>query len=545
MTDIVYTTQLLINSAIDGEDVVSLYRRVQRRLWEWLEEEFPPFNDENRVLNEIPFNQFSTERSWSVSSSDGNNLSGRYLETDKIMTQGIQIVQRQPSAWVPHQSDNTLVTDVCIEAPKIIHPMIKGVCFSCKVAIQCQPFAGFFPRRKLSLVAPRVVKDILEMEGCLIEFHPFGRGVFTDACKYIVSSAPNLVSSEVDESVFLSMLEDVHRPVCLVVFMGDGHRQLREAKYIAEVAASKAMVCVLRKSKRLVLELERIVVGMDAKKDFSKGRCRVFFPFGPEQYSNKEFANPNYRIPFVQVKRFRYQLLVGLLRYFDMKQPWRRDKRDVHLTELEWMQNRAYEQKEQEAEYNKNEAKTNKDILSSLLEKRKEEREQYDCDRKYLMDAATELESQKNAALNENKKLFEENKQLKMGQKGVDEISLAVGSLFPGEVKEHLLETISDAIKMLGCNRERRLQILKELLQKNGTPRELHRRREIIKHVFKGSNGLSDGDFKEFEKIGVVLVSANKHYKVRFGTLSDTISKTPSDKRACKNQITQMNNKFF
>lgn len=545
MTDTVYTTQLLINSAIDGEDVASLYRRVQRRLWNWLEEEFPPLNDENRVLDEIPFDQFSSERSWSVSSSDGNNLSGRYLETDKIMTQGIQIVQRQPSAWVPDQSDNTLVTDVCIEAPKIIHPMIKGVCFSCKVAIQCQPFAGFFPRRKLSLVAPRVVKDILEMEGCRIEFHPFGRGVFTDACKYLVSSAPKLISSEVGESVFLSMLEDVHRPVCLVVFMGDGHRQLREAKYIAEVAASKAMVCVLRKSKRLVLELERIVVGMDAQKDFSKGRCRVFFPFGPEQYSNKEFANPNYRIPFVRVKRFRHQLLMGLLRYFDMKQPWRRDKRDVHLTELEWMQNRAFKTKEKEVESSKKEAENNRGLLNSLLEKRKEEREVFENDRKYLMDAATELETQLRTAINENIKLAEENKKLKAGQKGVDEMNLSVGSLFPGEVKEHLLETLSDAIMTIGDRRERRRQILKELIMKNENPGELPRRRKIVERIFKGKSGLSDGDFKELERIGVVLVSANKHYKVRFGTLSDTISKTPSDKRACKNQITQMNNKFF
>lgn len=545
MTDTVYTTQLLINSAIEGEDIVSLYRRVQRRLWEWLEEEFPPVNDKNRVCNEIPLDQFSAKRSWSVSNSNGNNLSGRYLETDKIMTQGIQIVQRQPSAWVPDQSDNALVTDVCIEAPKIMHPMIKGVCFSCKVAIQCQPFAGFFPRHKLPLAAPRVVTDILEMEGCRIEFHPFGRGVFADVCRYHVSNVPKIVSSEAGENVFLSMLEDDHRPVCLVVFMGDGRRQIREAKYIAKIASSKAVVCVLQKSKRLVAEMERIVVGMDAKKDFAKGRCRVFFPFGPEQYSNMEFANPNYRIPLLRAKRFRHQLLMGLLRYFDMKQPWRRNKRDVHLTELELRQNRAYEQKEQEAENNKNEAKTNKDLLSSLLEKRKEERENFDRDRKYLMDVATELESQRNAALNENKKLSEEIRQLKMGQKGVDEISLAVDSMFPGEIKEHLLETISDAIKMLGSNRERRVQILKGLLLKNENPRELSRRREVVKHVFRGSNGLSDGDFKELEKIGVVLVAANKHYKVRFGTVSDTISKTPSDRRACKNQITQMNNKFF
>ena len=98
---------------------------------------------------------------------------------------------------------------------------------------------------------------------------------------------------------------------------------------------------------------------------------------------------------------------------------------------------------------------------------------------------------------------------------------------------------------MLGSNRERRAQILKEVLQKNDNPKELPRRREVVKHVFRGSNGLTDSDFKELEKIGVVLVSANKHYKVRFGRVSDTISKTPSDRRACKNQITQMNNKFF
>jgi hypothetical protein len=80
---------------------------------------------------------------------------------------------------------------------------------------------------------------------------------------------------------------------------------------------------------------------------------------------------------------------------------------------------------------------------------------------------------------------------------------------------------------------------------KSENPGELPRRRKIVERIFKGKSGLSDGDFKELERIGVVLVSANKHYKVRFGTLSDTISKTPSDKRACKNQITQMNNKFF
>jgi hypothetical protein len=284
---------------------------------------------------------------------------------------------------------------------------------------------------------------------------------------------------------------------------------------------------------------------MDAQKDFAKGRCRVFFPFGPEQYSNKEFANPNYRIPFVRVKRFRHQLLMGLLRYFDMKQPWRRDKRDVHLTELEWMQNRAFKTKEKEVESSKKEAENNRGLLNSLLEKRKEEREVFENDRKYLMDAATELETQLRTAINENIKLAEENKKLKAGQKGVDEMNLSVGSLFPGEVKEHLLETLSDAIMTIGDRRERRRQILKELIMKNENPGELPRRRKIVERIFKGKSGLSDGDFKELERIGVVLVSANKHYKVRFGTLSDTISKTPSDKRACKNQITQMNNKFF
>ncbi len=539
MTDTVYTTQLMITSAIGGEDIISLYRRVQRRLWYWLEEEFPPMDEDDSVHNAIPFDRFSTERSWRISCTEThNNSSGRYLETEKIMTQGIQIVQRQPSAWVPDQSDNTLVTDVCIEAPKIDNPMIKGVCFSCKVTIQCQPFAGFFPRRRLSLEAPRVVTDILEMEGCRVEFHPFGRGVFLDACKYQVSNVPKVVATEEGEKVFLSMLEDVHRPVCLVVFMGDGRRQMREAKYIAEIASSKTIVCVLRESEHLVSEMERIVVGMKAKKDFAAGRCRVFFPFSPEQYSNMEFANPNYRVPLFCVSRFRCQLLTGLLRYFDMKQPWRRDKRDVHLTELEWKQNSAFKTKEKEVE-------SNRDLLNSLLEKRKMEREQFEHDRKYLMDVATELESQKESALKENNRLGEEIKQLKSGLKGVDEISLAVGALFPGEVKEHLLETISDAIKVMADNRERRRQILKELIRKNGNPQELPRRRKVVERVFRGKNGLSDGDFKELERIGIVLISANKHYKVRFGTLSDTISKTPSDRRACKNQITQMNNKFF
>ncbi len=538
MTDEVYTTQLMITSTVEGEDVVSLYRRVQLRLWKWLEEEFPYKGDTGGILDIVPFDSFASRRSWSVRAPENDKISGRYLETEKIMTQGIQIMQAQPSVQVPDQSDNTLVTDVCVEAPKIDHPMINGVCFSCKVAILCQPFAGFFTRHELPLTAPRVVKDILGLDGCRIAFHPFGKGTFNDACKYDVSNVPLTVASEKDEDDFLSMLKDGHRPVCLVVFMGDGWRQMREANRIADVVSSKAIVCVLRESERLVSGMEQVVKGIDARRDFREGRCRVFFPFGPGLYSNMEFANPNYRVPRFFASRFRHQLLTGLLRYFDMNQPWRRDKRDVHLTELEWAQNRAFEKKEEEAE-------SNRDLMRTLLEKRKEEREQYERDRDYLMDAATEQEMKLGAAIKENERLVEENKRLKSGQKSADEISLAIKSEFPGEIKEHLLETISDAIQALGGKRDRRKQILRELLRKNDKPSELPRRREIVERIFKGSKGITDGDFSELARIGIVLVSSNKHYKVRFGTLSNTIPKTPSDWRAGQNQISQMINKFF
>ena len=118
---------------------------------------------------------------------------------------------------------------------------------------------------------------------------------------------------------------------------------------------------------------------------------------------------------------------------------------------------------------------------------------------------------------------------------------------FEGEIREHLLDTLSAAHSAAEASgRDRRARILEALLCTNPLSGELERRRARVKQIVKDAGStLDDAAIAELEQLGFRYISGNKHHKIEWAGIRFPLAKTPSDHRACLNSAAEINNRVF
>lgn len=118
---------------------------------------------------------------------------------------------------------------------------------------------------------------------------------------------------------------------------------------------------------------------------------------------------------------------------------------------------------------------------------------------------------------------------------------------FEGEIREHLLDTLSAAHSAAEASgRDRRARILEAILCTNPLSGELERRRTRVKQIVKDAGStLDDTAIAELEQLGFRYISGNKHHKIEWAGIRFPLAKTPSDHRACLNSAAEINNRVF
>ncbi len=118
---------------------------------------------------------------------------------------------------------------------------------------------------------------------------------------------------------------------------------------------------------------------------------------------------------------------------------------------------------------------------------------------------------------------------------------------FPGEVREHILAALSEAHEAAeSSERERRAEILGDVLSTNKTNGELERRRKELRQIIKDTGSFVDArTIVAMERLGFKYVLGNKHWKIDYTNVRIPMSKTPSDHRAALNTATDIANRCF
>lgn len=140
----------------------------------------------------------------------------------------------------------------------------------------------------------------------------------------------------------------------------------------------------------------------------------------------------------------------------------------------------------------------------------------------------------------ENRRLKEELEQLR----NAPVIHLAGSDeFFPGEAKDMVLAAVDEYLKKCGPELRRR-EILSAVLEKNEYLHVLEKRREELRSLLKGYDGLTPGLRKKLEELGFICTETGRHYKLRYYGDSRywvTMAKTPSDsQRGDKNLIAKL-----
>lgn len=118
---------------------------------------------------------------------------------------------------------------------------------------------------------------------------------------------------------------------------------------------------------------------------------------------------------------------------------------------------------------------------------------------------------------------------------------------FPGELREHVVEAIADAVSAAEAGgRDRRARILEAVLVANPSSGELEHRREAVKQIVKEAGSrLDNAALAELEKLGFRYISGNKHHKLEWAGIRFPLAKTPSDYRSCLNSAAEICNRVF
>lgn len=154
---------------------------------------------------------------------------------------------------------------------------------------------------------------------------------------------------------------------------------------------------------------------------------------------------------------------------------------------------------------------------------------------------------QHNDELNrDNESLRRESEYLRAKHKDRDDIPvLNMGNKqdkFPGEIKDLILATLSDAMRNYPEN-SRRVHIMKDIIEKNNYQTFCNELSEKLKLALKDFSGMTNSLRRELEILGFDITEEGKHYKLFYygdHRYFFTLAKTPSDWRAGKNNIPQM-----
>jgi len=571
MVDTEYLTQMLLSSK-NGEDPVVFFRRIQKIIWESLFLFFPEVdNDGADIYKALPFEDFSNRHHINVCLTSQDYVEGRYLETARLCSHGITLSRKGPCAVIKGASDNTFKTEICIESAKNKTTRFPGVRFSYSTKITYQPFAGFYPLASKEYETPDLIKKILQVPNVQCEFFP--RIDQIDGRKpkftYPVSDQIFYIDTHDNAMDFLNRLNDPARPIPFLVFMGKTNRMCNEAAWLLPRVFTKCYIYVVEES-QFLKGIEKIVTGIDVRKNFRKSMCRVFFPFG-KQYMHDDFANPSYQVQFFERNREKNRNLImnGLLRFFDLNAPgWNRTQRDVHMRQLDLQEERQFLKKVAEVEDSRDALSKKQEIINTILDARKSELEKIESERKEFNDERKLYEEENTRLTEANKKLdfekvdlrrkIEELKcqnsdlkgQLEMWQGNeplTGQIDFKVKNLFPNEINDHVAEIFEKALCEIDTTiMTRKRQILESLTKvckKTGT---LEQRRKDLEKVLRANKGLSEGDFAVLRRLGFICEHGGKHDKITLGEISFTVSCTPGDKsRHWKNQISDSRKVFF
>lgn len=118
---------------------------------------------------------------------------------------------------------------------------------------------------------------------------------------------------------------------------------------------------------------------------------------------------------------------------------------------------------------------------------------------------------------------------------------------YPGEIRDFLLEVLSEALKNMP-EQSRKRDVISDILQKNPYEGLGAGRDAAVKKLLKNYTGLTGRLRQSLEDLGFVITEQGKHYKVTYygdGRYMVVFGKTPSDFRSGKNNSGKLCKKCF
>lgn len=118
---------------------------------------------------------------------------------------------------------------------------------------------------------------------------------------------------------------------------------------------------------------------------------------------------------------------------------------------------------------------------------------------------------------------------------------------FQDEKKEFILSVLSDSLVSIKDN-TRKKHIIQDIIQQNNSEDVLSKKREEVKRLITDYSGLTGKLKQDLQQLGFTISDEGKHYKLTYfddNRYTITMAKTPSDGRAGKNNVSEINNKVF
>ncbi|MBT0950473.1 hypothetical protein [Streptococcus infantis] len=118
---------------------------------------------------------------------------------------------------------------------------------------------------------------------------------------------------------------------------------------------------------------------------------------------------------------------------------------------------------------------------------------------------------------------------------------------FQDEKKEFILSVLSDSLASIKDN-TRKKHIVQDIIQQNNSEDVLSKKREEVKRLLTDYSGLTGKLKQDLKQLGFTISDEGKHYKLTYfddNRYTITMAKTPSDGRAGKNNVSEINNKVF
>ena len=118
---------------------------------------------------------------------------------------------------------------------------------------------------------------------------------------------------------------------------------------------------------------------------------------------------------------------------------------------------------------------------------------------------------------------------------------------FPDEKKEFILSVLSDSLANIQDD-TRKKHIVQDIIQQNNIEDILSKKREEVKRLLTDYRGLTGKLKQDLKQLGFSISDEGKHYKLTYfddNRYTITMAKTPSDGRAGKNNVSEINKKVF